>query len=150
MLTLEQIRDASELRLKLRIRAKNLEAVGRRQKAPERIPAIDLRHAGVAIAEQRDGVIVAGDEALPVSGCLRSAGIGTGFQCWLQEAGKSRQDRRDEGNQGDDPIRHTMTPRRRHGRGWSRPTSACAARAASSAGRPRSRWGTSRSEGVRT
>lgn len=29
MLTLEQIRDASELRLKLRIRAKNLEAVGR-------------------------------------------------------------------------------------------------------------------------
>lgn len=109
MLTLEQIRDASELRLKLRIRAKNLEAVGRRQKAPERIPAIDLRHAGVAIAEQRDGVIVAGDEALPVSGCLRSAGIGTGFQCWLQEAGKSRQDRRDEGNQGDDPIRHTIT-----------------------------------------
>lgn len=30
MLTLEQIRDASELRLKLRIRTKNLEAVGRR------------------------------------------------------------------------------------------------------------------------
>lgn len=68
MLAPEQIRDPRELRLKLRIREKDLEAVGRRQKAPERIPAIDLGHAGVAIAEQRDGVIVAGDKALPVSG----------------------------------------------------------------------------------
>lgn len=109
MLALKQICDPRELRLKLRVRAKNLEAVGRRQKAPERIPAIDIGHAGVAITEQRDGVIVAGDEALQIRGGLRSAGIGTGFQSWLQEAGKSRQDRRDEGNQGDDPIRHTIT-----------------------------------------
>jgi len=55
MLALEQIRDPRELRLQLRVRAKNLEAVGRGQKAPERIPTVDLGHAGVAIAKQRDG-----------------------------------------------------------------------------------------------